>query len=157
MWKLFKRRRVEALAMPGILERLSTAIHRRQKRYADFLQVKSATFSRRKLTVLLIVFCIVFGGSSLYVLVSAFVLPGKSFRITHITVPIPINTDRANERQPEAMPPISANRIRSFQQYMDSLHNAPDGKRLYDSIISERPGLMDSVNTAIRLFESSKN
>lgn len=153
MWKLFKRRR-NAAVLPGVWEKVSLAIQRRQRLYADFLQAKTAGFSRRKLTLLLVAFCLLFGSSSAYVIISAFKMPGRTIKVNAITIPVPANQPKRSNTEPL---PAPVKRMLSFQHYMDSLSGTEAGRKVYDSITSSRPGLMDSVKAAIQLFQTSKN
>lgn len=154
MWKLFKRRRNTAMAVPGAWEKISLAIQRRQRVYADYLQAKTAGFSKRTLILLLVAFCLLLGSSSSYVLISAFRKPGSTIKITAISVPVPANQPKRRGIEPL---PAPVKRMLSFQHYMDSLAGTKAGRQVYDSIIHSRPGLMDSVRTAIKLFQTSKN
>ncbi|MDR6339916.1 hypothetical protein HNQ91_002981 [Filimonas zeae] len=153
MWKLFKRRRSNAAVLTCAWEKVSLAIQRRQRLYADFLQAKTAGFSRRKLTLLLVAFCLLFGSSSAYVIISAFNMPRRTIKVTAITIPVPANQPKTSNTEPL---PLPVKRMLSFQHYMDSLSGTKAGRKVFDSITNSRPGLMDSVKTAIRLFQTSK-
>ena len=40
---------------------------------------------------------------------------------------------------------------------MDSLARSPSGRKLYDSIVAARPGLMDSVRYIEKEYQNFKN
>jgi hypothetical protein len=51
---------------------------------------------------------------------------------------------------------VLQNRIQSFHKYIDSLARSPSGRKTIDSLLSARPGLMDSVRMAESLINNRK-
>lgn len=45
-------------------------------------------------------------------------------------------------------------KIQRFRQYMDSLERSPSGKKLYNSILINRPGLLDSIILIENIYQS---
>lgn len=45
-------------------------------------------------------------------------------------------------------------RIQDFKKYMDSIASTPSGRKIFDSIITARPGLIDSILISGYLFQS---
>ncbi|WP_288878893.1 hypothetical protein [Pedobacter panaciterrae] len=43
--------------------------------------------------------------------------------------------------------------ILNFERYLDSLDKTPEGRRIIEELIQKRPGLLDSLVKAKRLFE----
>ncbi|RXK81295.1 hypothetical protein [Filimonas effusa] len=152
MLKLFKRRSA-APQTSGAWDKLNEAIHRQQKRYSDLLQSKTAGWSKGRLILSLVAFCFLFGSSSIYAILSAFDEPTYSIEVSTITVPTTANASPAHKH--DQVPP-SITRMIKFKRYMDSLSSAPGGVRIHDSLNQARPGLLDSVEAAILLFETSK-
>jgi len=48
-------------------------------------------------------------------------------------------------------------RLQLFKKYMDSLRIDKDGKRIYDSILLARPGMMDSVAVLEKMYLKQQN
>ncbi len=47
-------------------------------------------------------------------------------------------------------------RIHSFKNYMDSLASDAVGKAIYDSIVANRPGLLDSIKLLEEVYHSQQ-
>lgn len=47
-------------------------------------------------------------------------------------------------------------RIHNFKMYLDSIANAPSGRRTFDSIITLRPGLIESILIIENIYLSQK-
>jgi hypothetical protein len=45
-------------------------------------------------------------------------------------------------------------RIENFKIYLDSLVESKAGKRIYDSVIAHRPGLIDSLSILENVYQS---
>jgi hypothetical protein len=45
-------------------------------------------------------------------------------------------------------------RIENFKSYLDSLAKTNAGKRIFDSIIANRPGLIDSLSIVENLYQT---
>ncbi len=102
------------------------------------------SLKRKKMTLLC--FVLLAGGYSIFLIVSAF--KGKqslTHSLTHISIPRHVNINKKNDRQEPAVLNKEYQRIHRFRLYMDSLHEDPMGRLLYDSIVRSHPGLMDSV------------
>lgn len=119
---------------------------------------RTESFSRGNWTLLLILFVLVTGGYSTYLLVSSFTAKtGKAFTITPISKPGHLT--ETGDVKPETLPvsEMEYRRIHNFRIYMDSLARSPSGKATYDSITYRRPGLMDSVRTIDNYYQQLKN
>ena len=106
----------------------------------------------RKMKVLLVVFLFAGGGYSLYLIADTF-LSKKTASMVHIdrfTVPKYITPEEII-----ASPVIGKTdyqRMQGFKKYMDSLK--VNNKRVYDSIMVFRPGLMDSIQFLEKIYLS---
>lgn len=118
-----------------------------QYKCAHWLERKTAHFSRLNWIVILFAFIVFTGGCSIYLIVNSF--SGKPTKnITVISITKPANAIPLKEKPLELNEVISKKefeKITSFRKYMDSLSRSPTGKKTYDSIVSDRPGLLDSL------------
>lgn len=145
--KLFKEKSPNNAQQPGmILRGLQVVYKHAQTRWAVWMSGRTNQFSRRTWVTLLILFVLSGGVCCIYIAASSFRYGDK--RTLSIT---PINKPKHVIKMGEAtvistkLPEKEYNRIKQFRLYMDSLARSPGGKEIYDSIIANRPGLMDSV------------
>lgn len=118
-----------------------------QEQYARFLQSQTERLSYTTKTLLLEMFLLLSTGCSLYLIIASLIShKNKSFSVALIEVPEHINkAGDENTKAPVMVFEAEYKRIHHFQLYMDSLAKNPSGKRLYDSILFSRPGLIDSI------------
>jgi len=113
--------------------------------------------NNKKLKVLLLVFCISAGGYSIYLVANAVVSPIKNqpvFKVDQVDVPKHFDKT-GDELIPEAtVDEQTFNKIQDFKKYMDSLKQ--NKSYLYDSIITARPFLMDTVLMLEGIYYSQK-
>lgn len=118
-------------------------------KWAAWMQRKTERLSGKGKVMVLILFCVLAGGTSVYIGTSSF--SGKQappFSVGSIKQPKYVqNPDDENSRPSVNINEEGYQRIHRFKLYMDSLaiSNGPSGKNLFDSITSARPGLMDSI------------
>lgn len=158
--KLFKRNKMKSVHYANVAQ------DKIAKGIAGFLlniQIRSSTFMNTWMNQLgsnakriwLLIFCIVFGALSIYSFVGAF----KSDKISHNKIkPAQLSVPKYyDQNEVQNLPTVSKNdmqRIEKFKKYMDSLKGSVRGKPVYDSILTARPGLMDSVQTIEQLYYS---
>lgn len=155
MLRLFKRKNKADTPVHQVWQKINAAIAVRQRKWADLLQRKTRGYSRRTLTLLLILFCLVFGGSSVYTIWQTLHSKDTKLPIYPITVPQHIgNTldDSLRKKDNWTGSPEYA-RIQRFKNYMDTLSKSRTGKATYDSILKARPGLMDSIRMIEKIFQ----
>jgi hypothetical protein len=122
-----------------------------QQKWAAYLQNKTNRLSTEVKIWLLIAFCFISIGYSIYRLKYSFTTKSDTF----IQVERFIKTDTNNKSghlifiPRNQVPTDGHRRIQQFLNYMDSLNLTPSGRKIHDSVLKNRPGLMDSV----RLFE----
>lgn len=113
--------------------------------------------NNKKLKALLILFCISAGGYSIYLIANAVVSPAKkqpAFKVDQVDMPKHFNKT-GDELIPEAtVDEQTFIKIQDFKKYMDSLKQKKS--YLYDSIISARPFLMDTVLMLEEIYYSQK-
>ena len=158
MFSLFKRKKKIQEASPlqdkmvnGIVGKVTAF----QIRWASFMQRSSERFSvkSKKYITITIVLC----GSvySLYIIAASIIQkPKKTYRIA--TIHIPAYTTKTGEEKllsNNLIPEKEYNKIIRFHQYMDSLSQTIKGKKIADSILQKRPGLIDSTFQLKKLYE----
>lgn len=127
-----------------------------QSRFAFFMDGRINKLSNQSKQICLVVFCLVFGGFSIYAFVGAFRNSESSAkRLKPDQVAVPKYYDRTDSEINEAsVSERDIMRINRFKKYMDSLKRSATGKQVYDSILRTRPGLMDSIQVIEQLYYS---
>lgn len=114
-----------------LLQQLDEANHRLQYKFADWLERKTAHWSRRSWTIILIFFTIATSSYSIYVMVDSFSEPDvSSIPITRIVKTT--NTIQTHEKMDQLKVLISKGEDEKtfrFRRYMDSLGRSPTGKK----------------------------
>lgn len=124
----------------------------------SYLNRKAEMLSTRGKKVFLISVCAILGGLSLYTTIDSLLKPRATRAMPKVSITVLRHTYNDDERN-RANPSITKNeyaKIRRFQQYMDSLKTTPSGKLLYDSIVSARPGLIDSVKMFVSMYNQKQ-
>jgi len=150
--KLFFKRNsnksdVPATAKNNLWQKFDQANLRLQYKCANWLEHKTAHFTRLNWIVILLCFTVFTTGCSIFLIVNSF--SGNTNRnITVTPITKPTNLVPTKEKPRELNTIISETefeKITRFRKYMDSLGRSPAGKKTYDSIVSGRPGLLDSL------------
>lgn len=105
---------------------------------------KANLISGKGKIILLIVFCLLAGSISFYTANKSF--SGKheiSFSPSSLKKPKHIHS--RSEKMRTTISQDEYLRIHDFKLYLDSISNTPSGRRIFDSIITARPGLIDSI------------
>ena len=121
---------------------------------ANFLQQRTNNYSLRKKKLLLLLFVIVFVAESSVVTIQSITRKNKMpIAVTRIkTIPV-----ESSENTTPHITKTEFLKIKKFKNYIDSLNTTAEGKKRKDSLLLNRPQLMDSVNFLINLFlEQSK-
>ncbi|TCK52658.1 hypothetical protein C8C83_0465 [Flavobacterium sp. 90] len=144
----FKRKNNAVTATrDSIWQKFEQANLRLQHKCAQWLEHKTAHFSRLNWILVLFTFIVFTGGCSIYLIVNSF-SNNKSRNITIAPITKPTNDIPLKEKPLELNAIISKTefeKITSFRKYMDSLGRSPIGKKTHDSIVLNRPGLLDSL------------
>lgn len=114
-----------------LLQQFDEANLRLQYKFADWLERKTAHWSRRSWTIILIFFTIATSSYSIYVMVDSFSEPDvSSIPITRIVKTT--NTIQTHEKMDQLKVLISKGEDEKtirFRRYMDSLGRIPTGKK----------------------------
>jgi hypothetical protein len=159
MWGINKNNKQNESRIP-VSEKAAASvggmINRVQSKFGTVLNNKTSNLSKRGKIILFICFSLLFGGSSVCLIVKGITNSVEAYKnptIRSITVPKHYDkTGMPGVKNPSVVSPAEMNRIRFFRRYMDSLSRSTHGSLLYDSIIRERPGLLDSISQVERMY-----
>lgn len=152
MFKLFKKRQ-QPSAASGIWIKVGQWVERKIRLLADKLNRRTAHWSRRSIKIALISFCAIYMACFGYYFLKndIAVIP-----LDYISVP-----DHAiipdNQVLPSAEPVLSHEayrRLLAFRHFLDSLQQTPEGQPQYEKILSDHPGIRDSVEYIISLYKN---
>ncbi|MFH6936381.1 hypothetical protein [Flavobacterium sp. FlaQc-30] len=134
-------------AKNNLWQKFEQANLRLQYKCANWLERKTAHFTRLNWILILLCFIVFTSSCSIYLIVRSF-SANKTGNIIITPITKPTNLVPIKERRMELNIIISKTefeKIASFRKYMDSLGRSPTGKKTYDSIVSDRPELLDSL------------
>lgn len=154
--KWFKNNKIKPSILPSFLEKIMIKINHQLIKWANYLKVRMDSYSIQKQKIVLLLFCLLFGCSSILVLWNGFQTKHfTSFETSHIKVVTLLPTSRPM-RPFLSIPELK--RIHFLKNYLDSLSLATNGKQLKDSLLFYRPHLMDSLTYLDHLYsENFKN
>jgi hypothetical protein len=142
-----KKRDVVTTAKNSLWQKFDHANLQLQYKCANWLERKTAHFSRLNWLVILLCFTVFTTGCSIYLIVKSF-SGNKTKNITLTPITKPTNSIPLKEKRIELNTIISKpefEKITRFRKYMDNLGRSPTGKKTHDSIVLHRPGLLDSL------------
>ena len=129
-----------------------------QNKFAKGMDKLFAGMNTKRLKLYLIIFCICCGGYSIYLFTDAIVSPdakSKALQIDKASIPKHFEdtgddimaTDNTVDEE-------TFHQIQQFKKYLDSLKQSKS--YLYDSIVTARPFLMDTVLILEQIYYSQK-
>lgn len=117
-----------------------------QKKWADRMQCYTESLSGNGKLIMFSLICLLGGSLSLYWIVSSITHQPVSFTITQFkAVPFARKSGDENTKAVIIVTKADYKKMQHFRYYMDSLFGSASGKKTYDSILQQRPGLMDSI------------
>jgi hypothetical protein len=133
-------------------DRAGKGITRQARKWADYLNRRAETISRRGKWGLLLAFCFIFGSGGIYLLVSGFHPQTDRTGQDRISIPTQtLPTDRVtNQPTPAVFSQKEVQYLHWLRGYLDSLQQA--GSPVYDSIIRVNPGLLNNLSTVESLL-----
>lgn len=155
MFRIFKKKERKPSVLYPILLRVGQAIDKTQRRCADYLAEKVKGWSRSRIKIALVIFCLIQGGTSTYILISVFRTSSTKINVEKVSIPshvIQKDTSGRDEQEP-VLSEKSYQRLKAFRNYMDSLQHDQAGRQIYDSILRVRPGLLDSVTQIESIYQ----
>lgn len=138
-----------------LARRLSQGLERKLLHVAKKMQDGSEKLSIRVKKALLFLFVIVFGGVSLGIIWrSVGTERGRSVVSVQSIVPCPLQggSDHSKSRSRSGVSRSEYLVVQGFHHYLDSLAATPSGTIVRDSILRERPGLLDSIEIIERTY-----
>lgn len=144
--------------LPSFIASWLIKLNRGLIRFADFLQKRTNSYSEKKKKLLLLLFITLFAALSVLVLVQS--INGKNkmpIVFTRIKT-IPVHKEQA---PPEIITRTEFLKIQKFKSFIDSLSSTAEGRLVKDSLLRDRPHLMDSVsfllNSYLEQLKTKKN
>lgn len=160
MW-LFKKRKEKinnGTASDKVAGKIASFGMAMQNSFAITMNKAFEKMNHKRLKIWLIVFCITCGGYSIYLLVNAIISPAStqhSIKIDPVKVPKHFDNTGGELLTPDnSVDEQTFKNIQVFKGYMDSLKRA--GSKEYDSILTARPFLMDTVLMLEQIYYSQK-
>lgn len=158
MWlfKKIKREGSKNSISDKAAQTLASLCSRMQRRFASCMSKTVSNMNTKRLKTTVILFAIVFGGISFCILVNA-VTRREEVRLHVDQVNIPQHFSKAGDEETTGTDYVdeeTARNIIAFRQYMDSLKKFK--RPQYDSIITTRPHLMDSVAMLEQVYNLQK-
>jgi len=151
-----KKSDVLETAKNNLWQKFDQANLRLQYKCANWLERKTAHLTRLNWIVILLCFTVFTSGCSIYLIVNSFSV-NKTRNITVTPITKPTNLVPTKENPPQLNTIISETefeKITRFRKYMDSLGRSPTGKKMHDSIVLNRPGLLDSLTIVENYYYS---
>ncbi len=126
-----------------------------QQRWAVFMQHYSERLSTQWKAIILSIFCLCTGGFS-FLLIARSLTSNNivSFNVTQFKSAPPLKMGDELNKPPAIITKEEFKKIEHFKKYIDSLAGSPAGKKLYDSILISRPGLIDSIILLENIYQS---
>lgn len=149
---------VSEVSKNKIAEGIAGAGLKIQAIFSGHMNALFVRMSPKGMKIVLIVFCLCGGGFSIYLVNHAIINPQlktASFKLDRMNVPKHYDqTGDESIRQDVQVDEQTYNQLQRFTVYMDSLKIK--NKNIYDSILQARPGLMDSVQMLVGIYDSQK-
>lgn len=147
--KLWRKNKKLKKELPSFIAAGLNRFNGRLIAIANFLQQKTNKCSPGKKKFLLLVFVSGFVTESSIVTIQSLTRESKpSFTVTRIK-PIPIESYK---NVVTVITKAEFQRIQKFKEFIDSLNRTAKGRKRKDSLLYNRPQLMDSVNYLINLY-----
>jgi len=147
--KLFRKQKRKQRELSPFLIRQLLSLNNKLHVFAAWLQQKTNGFSSKKVKMLFLVFCLIFLSVSIIVMYQSFKKDNTNLYFISPIRTIPLL------KEPRMRPVINERefkRIHSFKVYLDSLQKTTKGKLKFDSLLSTRPHLTDTINYLENLY-----
>ena len=157
-WRNLKKEDEDNTTSKGRLTAAEIAVRKVLSKFALYLQTRTQKISLAAHRILLVLFCFTCGALSLYLILSAFT-PEKKVLINIQRIQVPKYYQQTGEERLKARPSWADKgslKVKLFLDSMKSLNSSQKGKRVYDSILSVRPHLMDSIRRLEQVQSNQK-
>lgn len=132
---------------------IAGSIKKVQQGWANWMDKRSRRMSPRSRWIAFVLFIAITAAASIYVLLSALTHRERA-RIVSIKVPVQLRSTV------QRLPMISASeyqKLKQYRLYIDSLGRSPAGKDQYRQFRSRHSGLLDSIRTIEKMYQSQLN
>lgn len=134
----------------GILETLYTGILKFQRKLADWMGRQSEKLSPQGKKISFLLFGLLMGGISFTLIVNSFKGTSGNASIFPQAIESPVLSPSA--RPDPVMTPEEYKKLIHFRKMMDSLKQSPQGRMLYNEILQDRTGLLDSIDFLLSIY-----
>lgn len=159
---LFKRRKNtqesnETINQKSLSKIVEKGYFYTQSKWAEWMTKQTAKLSVTNQLVVFGFFIACASGYSIYLISISFSdTHSKRITVSPIVEPLTvIKTDEVTIKKNSSVSKIEFEKITRFRSYMDSLVRSPAGKKVYDSIINKRRGLLDSLAIIENYYQSN--
>ncbi|WP_448635363.1 hypothetical protein [Pedobacter panaciterrae] len=138
-------------AKKGLAEKIAFVLLKVQRKWATGMQKMTIGLSIRKLKVYVVIITLTMTGYTTFLVYSS--LTDSHIRLPRmgsIQKPLMPKFDQEYTNNKDTLMLI---RLKKFHKYMDSLDVSESGKKLRDSLLRQRPGLLDSLNQLEELLK----
>lgn len=124
-----------------------------QRKMANTLQKGSEHLSITGKKLVLMIFCFVGIGASIYASTENIFFKKHPFHLINSSISLSKNALEKGFKTSDFLSEKEFNKIENFKNYIDTLSNSTSGKKIKDSILQNRPLLMDSINQLEKLYK----
>lgn len=155
---LFKKiRKRNLVANDDAQQKISNKLKEFQQRIATNLQHKSELLSSQTKKYSLIFFCLLFGGSSIAIIIHAATTKEQTVSIARLSKPANSMQDEKLYLQADsAITKSEYDRVEQFKNYLFQLKADSSNNKKFDSIMQARPKLMDSIKLFEKIYLQQK-
>jgi len=156
--KLFKRNtnQTNSVLSDKAAGWIANGILKTQKRFAIVLGKISSSWKTKQQWIFLYIVCLVFGGLSVVAIISPFNKNANNFLSKPSAIKIPKNIHSNRHGNGVNITHNEIKQVHVFKQKLDSLSKVRNGKTKLNKLLSDRPGLMDSLEMVEQLYYSQK-
>ena len=142
--------------IPEFPNRIISKWVRTKKRIAFYLQQKSELLSMRAKKLSLSLFCFLFGGISLYIIIQSAAVDQKVMPVQRISRPVEPGNSENLLQADSVITKMEYERIERFKNYLIQLQEDSASAKKFDSVMKVRPQLLDSIKMIERIYLSQK-
>jgi hypothetical protein len=138
-----------------VVASIVTKCIRAQEKWANYMQRKTEGLSHKAKMYCLLLFCLLSVVCSFYLIFESFTGTSKQ-SLGFAPINVPIHSTQTGEEATRSFHLITKKefeRIARFHHYVESLGRSVSGAKIRDSLLSMRPGLMDSIRVIEKLYQ----
>jgi hypothetical protein len=142
----------------AVQERLANAVVRKcialQERWAYSMQRNLEKFSVTGKKYMVLLFCVLSGGYSIFLVAENILRATKKLPLVSV-IKMPSHVLETGEPKKKYLfiSPLEYRKIEGFKHYMDSLEKTKIASKKYDSIVRQRPKLLDSIIQIEKIYK----